>query len=451
MSAHEQERPHVDKYIEALREFLRQPSISAQDRGVKECAQMLSEMMNRFGISSKLVPVKDGQPVVLGELKSGRADRTLLIYDHYDVQPPEPLDEWIHPPFSADLEDERIWSRGASDSKGNILAYLAAADVILRRGKELPINLKFIFEGEEEIGSPHLPEFVENNKDLLRADAVVCCDGGLDPSGSPVISLGLKGILYVEMRCSAAKTDLHSSRAPLVTNPAWRLVWALNTLKDRDGRIIVPGWLDDVKVPTTSDLEIADRIPFDEMKLKEEYGVKELLGGKVGADALRSLLFDPTCTICGFLTGYTGPKSKTVLPKSAFAKIDFRLVYDQDPDDLFRKLRKHLEAQGFADIEIDMLGRLEPSRTPPTASIVRAAAKAARNVYGVEPVICPNSPGSGPDYLFTKKLKMDSIWTGCAPAFSNAHAPNEFITRSSLASGIRYAVETIENFADPKL
>ncbi len=447
----EQERLDIDKYVEVLREFLRQPSISAQDRGVKECAQMLGEIMNRFGISSKLVPVKDGQPVVFGELRSRRADRTLLIYDHYDVQPPEPLDEWRHHPFSADLEGERIWSRGASDSKGNILAYLAAADIILRRDNELPINLKFIFEGEEEIGSPHLPEFVEMNKHLLKADAVVCCDGGLDPSGSPVISLGLKGILYVEMRCSAAKTDLHSSRAPLVANPAWRLVWALNTLKDRNDRIIVTGWFDDVKVPTTSDLEIAGRIPFDEKQLKEEYGVKEFLGGKIGTDALKSLLFDPTCTICGLLTGYTGPKSKTVLPRTAFAKIDFRLVYDQDPDDLLRKLRKHLDAQGFTDIELEIIGRLEPSRTPSTASIATAAAKAARIVYGVEPIIYPNSPGSGPDYLFTKKLKIDSIWTGCAPAFSNAHGPNEFITRSSLVSGIKYAIETIESFADLEL
>lgn len=434
------------RFVEELRTLLRQPSVSAQKRGVKESAELLKKMMTEAGIETRIIPIEDGSPVVYGQVRSKRGRRTLLIYDHYDVQPPEPLEEWASDPFAAELRDGRITARGASDSKGNLLAYVKAVEAFLKTQGDVPVNLKFLFEGEEEIGSPHLPGFVEANRGMLGADAVVCCDGGLDPSGRPSINLGLKGILYVELRCRGARTDLHSSTAPLVVNPSWRLVWLLNTFKGVDEGIAIEGWYDDVKPPTPEELELVGDIPFDEGQLQREYGITGFLRDLHDKEALKALIYSPTCTVCGFESGYTGPGSKTVLPSRAMVKVDFRLVYDQNPDALFEALKRHVEGHGFGDVEVVKLGTLEPSKTPVTAPIARVVMGAAEEVYGVKPVVYPNSAGSGPDYLFTKRLGLGSVWTGCAPPFSHAHAPNEFITTDAFMTGIRYASAVIQGF-----
>ncbi len=436
------------RFVDELKALLRQPSVSAQDKGVKECAALVGKMMVEAGIDARVIPIEGGQPLVFGEVKSKTSRRTLLVYDHYDVQPPEPLEEWSNAPFEADIKEGKIVARGASDSKGNLLAYVKAVESFLKTGNDLPINVKFLFEGEEEIGSPNLPKFVEANKGMLKADGVVCCDGGDDPSGRPSINLGLKGILYVELRCTGAKSDLHSSYAPLVVNPSWRLVWALNTLKNIDERLKIPGWYDGVKSPIPEEAVLIKEIPFDEKRLLEEYGVAGFLRELHGVEALRALVYDPTCTICGFDSGYTGSGSKTVLPRRAMVKLDFRLVYDQNPNDLYEKLKRHLQQNGFGDVEVVKLGALEPSKTPATAPIAKATMKAAEEVYGVRPVVYPNAAGSGPDYLFTKRLGLGSVWTGCSPSFSHAHAPNEFTTVDAFMRGIRYASTIMKEFVE---
>ncbi|MFQ6075861.1 MAG: M20/M25/M40 family metallo-hydrolase [Candidatus Bathyarchaeia archaeon] len=436
------------RFIEELRTLLRQPSVSAQKRGVRECAELLKKIMIEAGIETRVIPIEEGSPIVYGQVGSERSQRTLLVYDHYDVQPPEPIDEWTSDPFAAEIREGKITARGASDSKGNLLAYIKAVETFLKTRGDVPVSLKFLFEGEEEIGSPHLPGFVEGNKNMLKADAVVCCDGGLDPSGRPLVNLGLKGILYVELRCKGAKTDLHSSRAPLVVNPAWRLVWLLNTLKGVDERIAIEGWYDDVQPPTPEELKLVEDIPFDEEQLQREYGITGFLRDLHDTEALKALIYNPTCTVCGFESGYTGPGSKTVLPSRAMVKVDFRLVYDQNPDTLLEKLKRHLDKHGFGDVEVVKLGTLEPSKTPVTAPIARVVMGAAEEVYGAKPVVYPNAAGSGPDYLFTKRLGLGSVWTGCAPPFSHAHAPNEFITTDAFMMGIRYASAVIRGFGE---
>ncbi len=436
-----------DNILEDFRTFLRQPSVSAQGTGIRECSKLLEKFMSDAGIETEIIDLPGGHPVLLGKVPSKKSERTLMFYGHYDVQPPEPVEEWKSDPFGAEMKDGRIIARGASDSKNNVMALVKTVEAYRHSLGELPVSLKFLFEGEEEISSPHLPQFVQENKSKLGADAVVCYDGDIHESGRASVDLGLKGILYVELHCTGAKVDLHSSRAPLSPNPAWRILWALSTIKGPDEKIKIGGWYDRLRKPTKAEIELLKKIPFDEQKEKSEMGLRSFLNNRKGLDALQAYLFEPTCTVCGFLTGYTAEGPKTVLPSKAMAKLDFRLVFDQNPEELLEKLRLHLRKHGFDDVDIVKLGTLEPSKTPVSAPIAQAVISAAKEVFGKEPVVYPNAAGSGPDYLFTKRLGLNSVWAGCASAFSNAHAPNEFELVDDFFKGIEYAGTIMENFA----
>jgi acetylornithine deacetylase/succinyl-diaminopimelate desuccinylase-like protein len=357
------------------------------------------------------------------------------------------MDEWRYNPFSGVVADNKVHGRGAADSKGNVIALIKAAKAFLDNFGEPPVNLKFLIEGEEEISSINLPEFVKANKQMLKADASLCFDSSLNPYGSASIYAGLKGLLYLELRCKTASTDMHSALAAIAPNPAWRLLWALNTIKN-NGKIMVDGWYDDVKVPSKEDLSLLQKLEYDEKMIMKEYGFKELLGGVKGRDALKRLIFEPTCNIAGIQSGYTSAGSKTVLPNDAFVKLDFRLVYDQKSDDLIRKLKKYLVQKGFDDIQMFKLGAVEPSKTDTNAKIVKAATKAAEDVYKKKPAIFPNMWGSGPDFVFTKLLKLQSVWTGCSPAYANIHAPNEFTAIKNVLDGVCYSSMIIQEFAN---
>ncbi len=436
-----------DKVLEDFRTFLRQPSVSATGHGIRECSKLLEKFMSEADIETEIIQLPVGYPVLLGKVLSKKSRRTLMFYGHYDVQPPEPLEEWKSDPFGAELKDGRIIARGASDSKNNVMALLKTVEAYRQTLGELPIGLKFLFEGEEEIGSPHLPQFVQENKSKLAADAAVCYDGDIHESGRANVDLGVKGILYVELHCTGPKVDLHSSRAPLSPNPAWRILWALNTIKGPEEKIKIEGWYERLEKPTEGEIELLKKIPFNEQKEKSEMGLQAFLNNRKGLDALQAYLFEPTCNICGFLTGYTAEGSKTVLPSKAMAKLDFRLVFDQNPEELLEKLKLHLRKHGFDDINVVKLGMLEPSKTPVSAPIAQAVISAAKEVFGKAPVVYPNAAGSGPDYLFTKRLGLNSVWAGCASAFSNAHAPNEFELVDDFFKGIEYAGTIMENFA----
>lgn len=436
-------------YVEDLKKLLRQPSVSAKGEGIEECASTVARFMESAGFKVEVWRLGEANPVVYGEVE-GSSSKTLLIYGHYDVQPPEPLEEWVTPPFEAVETDGRIVARGAADSKGNVMAVVKAVESYRRLGLDLPLNVKILFEGEEEVGSPNLPRYVESYRDRLKADATVCFDGGLDPKGRPELWLGLKGMLYVELRCRTARVDAHSSLAPLLENPAWRLTEALLTsIRSRDGRILVEGWYDDVKVPTDEDLKLLEEADYETLLegVKRHFAVERFIGGVEGLEAVKKLLFEPTCNIAGFNSGYTGPGAKTVLPREAYVKMDFRLVYDQNPAKLFEKLKAQLKSDGFDDVEVKLLGMLEPSKTSASAPIVKAVASAAERTYRAKPQVYPTTAGSGPDYLFTKRLGSHSVWTGCAPPLSNAHAPNEYTTRKAFLDGILYAASIIESFA----
>ena len=436
---------HTDEYVERLRTLCRQPSIAAQNVGMAETADMVMALLGKVSADVRLLAT-GGFPVVYGGVP-GRSARTLSLYDHYDVQPPDPLELWDSDPFAADVRDGRIWARGVADNKGNLVARICAVEAFQKVRGELPLSVKFIVEGEEEIGSPNLPAFAEANADLLAADGCIWEAGYKDTQGRPEIYLGVKGILYVELRASGANIDLHSSWATVVPNPVWRLIWALNSLKDPDERILIPGFYDPVREPTSEEIEALERMGFDEEGQRRQLGLDQFLGGRTGIPLLVKHIFQPTCNVCGISGGYAGPGSKTVLPNCAMLKIDFRLVPDQDPYQVYEQLRGHLDAQGFDDIEIEVLGPEFPARTPMDDPLVGVVVETARQVYGVEPVVYPLTAGTGPMYDLCQKFGIPAVSTGVGNAESNNHAPNENVVIEDYIQGIKHIATIIESYA----
>ena len=437
-----------DRFLDQLKTLCSQPSIAAQGVGTRETANIVLDMLEGIGADARLIEVAGAPPVVYGEIGQGK--KTLIIYDHYDVQPPEPLDQWESQPFSPEIRKGFLYCRGVADNKGDLASRLQAIEGYQATMGRLPLKIKFVFEGEEEIGSPHLAQFVEKNKELLLgADGCLWEGARVDTSGRPELYLGLKGILYVELRARGASRDMHSSWAPLVPNPAWRLVWALGTLKDENDRLTMDGLMEYVAEPPDEDMELLERIPFDDEEMKEDLGLPELLGGVKGTEAVRSLLYSPTCTICGMVAGYTGEGSKTVLPSEAGVKLDFRLVPNLEPEVVLELLRKHLDRRGFDDVEIVGFSAEHPAKSSPDAPVARAAIQAATIVYGQEPVVYPSMAGSGPMYPLSTALGIPAVsGLGVGHAQSRIHAPNENIRLEDYFQAVKFTGEFIRVFSE---
>lgn len=433
-----------ERFLGELQEFCRKPSIIAQGFGIEETAEWVCDRLRRSGFESKVVAVEGGAPVVYGEIGSG--DKTLMMYNHYDVQPPEPLELWDSGPFDAEIRAGRVWARGVSDNKGPLMARVQAIEAYQQAVGELPIRIKWVIEGEEEIGSPNLGRFVDENRELLEgADACLWEGGGRDGAGRPVISLGMKGIAYLGLSVSGAGSDLHSMNGAIVGNPAWRLIWALASLKDENENISVDGLMDYVAEPTEEEWAFIRRIPFDEEESKRDFGITSFLKGATGTDVVKQLLYDPTCTVCGFLTGYTGPGPKTVLPNEASAKVDFRLVPDLNPELVLRLVREHLDRRGFTDVNVELLAQLWPYRSPVEHAWVNASIAVARAVFGAEPVVYPSSAGGGPMYQLCGTFGIPGIAGGGAGnPNGNLHAPNENIYVEDYMRTIRYTGHLID-------
>lgn len=439
---------HLDKSITELSRLVAQPSVSAQNWGLNECADLVADMLHARGFDVQIMPT-DGAPVVFGE-RSGRSDKTLLIYNHYDVQPPEPLDLWDSPPFEPSLREGKLYGRGVADDKGPFVSRLHAIDALLEQDGELPCNIKFIIEGEEETSSVHLHDFVEHNQELLAADACIWEFGGVDHRETPMQYLGLRGICYVELSVETAKVDTHSGTGgSIFPNAAWRLVWALRSLKGSDGRIRIPGFYDLVKQPSPRDRQYMAELPEVAAEYKERYGVKYFLKGLTGGVDLRIAgVFEPTCTICGLTSGYQGPGSKTVLPARASAKVDFRLVPDQHPLEILDQLRIHLDNQGFDDIQIEYLGGEPPARTDPDDPFVKLVVETSEPVYGRPMQIVPMVGGSGPSYPFVHLLKLAVVTAGPGYPGSLAHAPNENLRLDLYLKHAKHMVRILKAFGE---
>lgn len=440
----------LENSLRELTELCSIPSISAQGIGIQEAAQFVSKILAKRGFDTEIMPTM-GFPVVVAERK-GHSDRTLLFYNHFDVQPAEPLDLWDSPPFEPEIRDGKMYARGVSDDKGHIICRLAAIDAILEVVDELPCSVKFVVEGEEEVGSVNLPSFLKDNQQRLAADACIWEFGNVNHEGTPIQNAGMRGICYVELSVKTGSLDAHSGLGgSIFPNAAWRLVWALATLKDLDENIRLPGFYDKVVAPTDEDIELLDQLPDKAESLRQTYGLngflKDLQGG---IDLKVAEVFKPTCTICGITTGYQGPGTKTVLPAEASAKVDFRLVPDQHPDDVLKQLRQHLDNEGFGDVEITYLGGESAGRTDPNNPFLQLVVESAKDVYGVPQLIRPLIGGSGPNHAFQETLQVPIATAGVAYPDARIHAPNENLVIDNFVNGIRHTSRIIANFGELK-
>ena len=442
----------LPRAVEELAQMVAFPSVAAvSDAPMKECAEYVASLLRARGLEARLVPTNGGPPVVFGEDRSAGVDApTVLFYNHYDVQPAEPFNLWNADPWRLDVQGDVATARGVSDDKGHISCRLMALAALREANNgSLPVNIKWVIEGEEEVASVHLPEWMEQNANILAADVCIWEFGGVDEAGHPEIICGLRGIAYFELRAKTIAYDAHSGvGGSLLPNAAWRLVWALSTLKDQNERILLPGHYDDVIQASANDLELLSAMPSQEEWLKREFGVTEFLDNATGVEYQRRAVFEPTCTICGLSGGYEGEGAKTVLPSQATAKVDFRLVPNQDPEKVRQSLRAHLDANGFADIEVVYLGGQKPGRVDPQNSYVQLALQTARVVYGKEPSLIPLVGGSGPIFPFVSGLRMPVVTCGVGYPGTRAHAPNENLRLSDLRLGAKHTAHFIAACAE---
>ena len=429
--------------VGSLQELIRQPSVSATGEGVLECASLVRETLRRHGMQARLLRLPSAgrgrgrrapPPVVFAHLRSSsNPGRTVLFYNHYDVQPAEPLGEWRRPPFGGEAAGGRIHGRGASDDKGELMARISAVSALLDARGDVPCDVKFVVEGEEETGSASVGRYLRRHRREMACDAVVWEFGHVDPAGRPVVGLGMKGLLYAELSARGPSHDAHSSLAPAVENPAWRLVGALGTLRSPGGRsVAVDGWHEGIEpLPPESERLLAAE-PFDARRLLAGLGARRLAGGRTAAEARRDLAAAPTCNIAGLSSGYAGGGAKTVLPARATAKVDFRLVPGMDPSRLAGLLRSHLRRRGYADVSVRVHSAVPAWRTDPSDPFVDTVRAAAAAAHGREPVVSVSSAGTGPMHAFATILGAPCVSVGGTHVFANIHSPNEFITEALL-------------------
>ena len=432
-------------YIRELQALCRQPSIGVSGEGMTQTADMVEQIVGKTEARTEQI-VTDAYPVVLGEL-SGADSRWINLYNHYDVQPPDPVEAWTSDPFGAEIRDGVLFARGAADDKGELLARVFAVDAWRQVHGRPPVGVRFVFEGNEESGGESTVAFARRHAGRLSADGCIWEYGDKDAEGRPQIYLGLKGICVVQLHARGPARDTHSMWGPVVPNPIWRLVWALASIKDENERIVLPGFYDRVREPTQADLDCLERLPFDVPAEKNRHGIDGFLNASTNIDVLRRLNFEPALTVHGISGGGTGTQATVSIPSSATAKMDFRLVSDQRVADVAPQLRAHLDEKGFNDVEVESFGGSEPARTPRDDPLVGAAVRAARRVYGIEPAVHPTSAGSGPMYVLCQGLGIPSVSFGIAHAGSNFHGPDENIRLDDFILGIKHVAATLHEYA----
>lgn len=447
----------IDKVVDAempglisdLQALIRQPSVSAKKQGLVECANLVAETMRRAGISSEVLYLEDKNiaPIVYGEVKSrSNPNRTILFYNHYDVQPEEPLELWNDEPFSGRVDGNYIYGRGSADDKGELVTRIKAVEYFLKKTGDVPCNVKFMVEGEEEVGSVHVEQYLDKYRDRLVCDGVIWEFGYVDAKDRPIISLGMKGLLYVELIARGPVRDAHSSLAVLIENPAWRLVSALATMRDQNGKILIKDWYKEVRPFTREELGVISKEPFDDKEFMREYGISRFVRNAKGRDIKKALVGMPTCNIAGFNSGYIGEGAKTVLPAQATVKIDFRLVPDMVPEKQLERLKKHLKLKGFGDIEVRLIHGEAAARTPIRDPFVRQVQQAAKETFG-SAITSVSSAGTGPMYSFVKVLKAPCISIGSTYMFARIHSPNEFARIDLLNKTTKCIGRIMERFA----
>lgn len=433
----------LKEFISLLNGLVSFKSISINKEECEKTAEYIREVLKETGFSVNILRSREGNPVVLASL-DGKEKNSILFYNHYDVQPVEPLDEWFYDPFQVKVVEDRIYGRGVGDNKGNIVSRILAVKRILDEVGELPIGVKFVIEGEEEAGSPHLWDALSGNKKFFEDVEIVIWEfGGFNRDESITIVLGLKGILYFELKAKRISRDAHSSLAVLLPSAAWDLIKFLYELRKDNFRRIKSFWKNIVNIKDVlEELRRASyEIAFDSDTLKQEYGIKAFVHNLDDDEALEAYYGKPSFNIDGFLAGYTGEASKTVLPAEALVKVDFRLVPYQDPESISKEFCELAEKNGLICKKMDFT---EPTYTDFKHPSVQKMLKILNNV-GVKTKIAPWSPGSGPMHIFTKYLKLPAV-SGIGVGYwgTRAHAPNENIRIKDVEKAVQLITKIIE-------
>jgi acetylornithine deacetylase/succinyl-diaminopimelate desuccinylase-like protein len=365
------------------------------------------------------------------------APKTILIYGHFDVQPPEPLDEWESPPFEPAIRDGRIFGRGSADNKGQLFAHIKALEAILNSDEQLPVNIKFLFDPEEEIGSPSLENFCMENADRFKADLAYISDAGQDPTGLPIVFFGVRGSAQVEINYQEANHDLHSGNfGGPVPNPNWRIIDFLSTLRDPDNRVAIEGFYDDVIPPTTVEREAMAKIPFDQKQMLKQLGLKSFAGPK-DMGYWEKIMFQPTLDVCGYNSGYAGEGIKTVLPCKSNVKLSMRLVKNQTSRDILVKFRQHVEKHGFTDLDVSYIEGYNPCKTPIDHPMSNAICSSVKRAFEKTPIIYPLIGGSLPSSYLADALGVPVITVPYGNHDECNHAPNENLVIDLFIRGIK--------------
>lgn len=431
-----------DRYLAELKEWLAIPSISTSKENagdVKRCAEWTANHMKQIGLQNVQIFPTAGHPIVYADWLNAPGKPTVLLYGHYDVQPPEPLELWTTPPFQADIRDGNLYARGAADDKGQVFIHLKSLEAYLKNTGALPVNIKLLIEGEEEIGSEHLAGFVKENKQLLKADLVLISDSSMFAKGIPSICYGLRGLAYMQIDLVGPNKDLHSgSFGGTVHNPIQALAEIIAQLHDKNGRITIPGFYDDVRPLSKKERESFKKLPWSDKKYAKELGVKELYGEK-GYTTLERVWARPTLECNGIWGGFIGEGAKTVLPSKASAKISMRIVPDQTSAKIAKLFKNHIKkiAPKTVSVTVRDLHGGEPAITPIDSPGVQAAVAALEKGFGKKPLY-QREGGSIPIVVqFKQMLGLDTVLLGFGLPDENAHAPNEFLNLDNFFGGIR--------------
>jgi acetylornithine deacetylase/succinyl-diaminopimelate desuccinylase-like protein len=432
---------HRDRYVDELKSYLAIPSISALPQhaaDVRRCAEWTADELRRIGLNDVRLIETPGNPVVYGEWLGAGGAPTILFYGHYDVQPVDPLDKWTSPPFEATVRDGEIYARGSADDKGQIFMHFKAIEAWLKETGVLPINIKVFIEGEEEVGSTHLDAFVHENRDLLKADVVVISDSPMFDRGVPSICYGLRGLAYFQIDVKGTNSDLHSgSFGGAVANPGFVLTQILSQMKDKGGRIKIPGFYDDVRPLREEERAEWKRLPFNETRYRKELGAPKLFG-ESGYTTLERVWARPTFEVNGLLAGFTGEGAKTVIPATAMAKVSMRLVPDQQPDKIAELFEAYLKKIAPKTVEVT-LTRMHGGR-PWMADFdnpfVQAAGRAIERGFGKSPVYNREGGSIPVVSTFQQALGVPSVLFGIGLPDENAHAPNEKLDLGNFHNGV---------------
>ena len=436
------------RFYEELFSLIRIPSISAHSErrdDMQRCATRWAELLLEAGVDrAEVLPTK-GNPVVFAEKRVGDALPTILVYGHYDVMPVEPLELWASDPFEPTIRDGRIYARGANDDKGQSFMHAKAFEY-LTKTNSLPVNVKFLIEGEEEIGSPNLEDFCREHRDLLACDTILVSDTGMFAEDVPSITTGLRGLAYWQIEVTAAARDLHSGLfGGAVANPLVELSKIIARLVDADGHITIPHFYDDVDTVSPEERELMAQIPFDETAYKQSIGIREL-HGETGYSTVERTGIRPSLDVCGMWGGYTGEGSKTVLPAKAYAKLSARLVPHQQPDKIATLVADHIRAiaPNYVDVQVEWMHGAEPYVCPIDLPVYKAAEQAYQQVYGKRPLPVHSGGSIGVVPVFERVLGVKSILMGFGLESDAIHSPNESFMTGQFEKGIRTIVAFYE-------